>query len=147
MWYFLLFQFIAQIPHNLSLRKIQNNLPIIISGIMTPVSSLSSWLSLASSLPERESCIERYEITFVLFKYRYATSHCTCKTQGSSWSWSYGSWIYNYLCNQCLSPLTLWVRTPSVHGEVCLIQHYVIQFISELRQVGDFLLLSGFLRQ
>jgi len=20
-------------------------------------------------------------------------------------SWSYGSWIYNYLCNQCLSPL------------------------------------------
>ena len=21
-----------------------------------------------------------------------------------------GSWIYNYLCNQCLSPLTLWVR-------------------------------------
>jgi len=27
-----------------------------------------------------------------------------------SWSWSYGSWIYNYLCNQCLSPLVLWVR-------------------------------------
>jgi hypothetical protein len=25
-------------------------------------------------------------------------------------SWSYGNWIYNYLCNQCLSPLTLWVR-------------------------------------
>jgi hypothetical protein len=22
---------------------------------------------------------------------------------GPSWSWSYGSWIYNYLCNQCLS--------------------------------------------
>jgi len=29
---------------------------------------------------------------------------------GSSWSWSYGCWIYNYLCNKCLSPLTLWVR-------------------------------------
>jgi len=28
-----------------------------------------------------------------------------------SWSWSYGSWIYNYLCNQCLSPLMLWVQT------------------------------------
>ena len=25
-------------------------------------------------------------------------------------SWLYGKWIYNYLCNQCLSPLTLWVR-------------------------------------
>ena len=30
-------------------------------------------------------------------------------------SWSYGSWIYNYLCNQCLSPLT-WVRIPSRRG-------------------------------
>ena len=28
------------------------------------------------------------------------------------WSWSYGSWIYNYLCNQYLSPLRLWVRIP-----------------------------------
>jgi len=27
-------------------------------------------------------------------------------------SWSYGSWIYNYLCNRYLSPLALWVRTP-----------------------------------
>ena len=27
-----------------------------------------------------------------------------------SWSWSNGSWIYNYLCNQCLSLLKLWVR-------------------------------------
>jgi hypothetical protein len=27
-----------------------------------------------------------------------------------SWQWSYGSWIYNYLCNQYLSPLMLWVR-------------------------------------
>ena len=25
------------------------------------------------------------------------------------WPWLYGSWIYNYLCNQCLSPL-MWVR-------------------------------------
>ena len=29
---------------------------------------------------------------------------------GRRWSLSYGSWIYNYLCNQCLSPLTLWDR-------------------------------------
>ena len=28
----------------------------------------------------------------------------------------YGSWIYNYLCNQCLSPLTLWVRIPLRRG-------------------------------
>ena len=29
---------------------------------------------------------------------------------GPSWPWLYGSWIYNYLCNPCLSPLMLWVR-------------------------------------
>jgi len=29
--------------------------------------------------------------------------------EGQSWPWSYGSWIYNYLCNQCLSPLMLWL--------------------------------------
>jgi hypothetical protein len=31
------------------------------------------------------------------------------KTRGPSWLWSYGNWIYNYLCNQCLSPV-MWVR-------------------------------------
>ena len=31
---------------------------------------------------------------------------------GPSWSRSYGSWIYNYLSNQCLSPLMLWVWIP-----------------------------------
>jgi hypothetical protein len=30
--------------------------------------------------------------------------------KGPMWPWSYGSWIYNYVCNQCLSPLMLWVR-------------------------------------
>jgi len=29
-------------------------------------------------------------------------------------SWSYGSWIYNYLCNKCLSPLTLGVAIPLI---------------------------------
>jgi len=28
------------------------------------------------------------------------------------WSCSYGSWMYDYLCYQCISPLKLWVRTP-----------------------------------
>ena len=30
--------------------------------------------------------------------------------RGPLWLWSYGSWIDNYLCNQCLSPLMLRVR-------------------------------------
>ena len=29
-----------------------------------------------------------------------------------SWSSSYGSWIYNHLCNQSPSPPKLWIRTP-----------------------------------
>jgi hypothetical protein len=36
---------------------------------------------------------------------------------GPSWSWWYVSWIYNYLlCNQCLPPIKLWVRTRSWRG-------------------------------
>ena len=41
------------------------------------------------------------------------------------------------ICNQCLSSLTLWVQTRS--GEVYSIQHCVIKFVSDLRQVGGFL--------
>ena len=33
-----------------------------------------------------------------------------------SWSWSHGSWICTYLCNQCLSLLTLRVRIPLRRG-------------------------------
>jgi hypothetical protein len=33
-----------------------------------------------------------------------------------SWPWSHGNWINNYLCNQCLTPLKSWVRTPFMAG-------------------------------
>ena len=26
--------------------------------------------------------------------------------------WPHGSWIYNYICNQCIKPLKLWVWIP-----------------------------------
>jgi hypothetical protein len=39
------------------------------------------------------------------------------------------------------------VRSNPVHGEVYSIQHYVIQFISDLRQVGNFLWVFRYLRQ
>jgi hypothetical protein len=66
-------------------------------------------------------------LIFLLTKIRW---HCKMKTiivdiiinhanprppSEPSWSWSYGSWIYNYLCNQFLSPLIvlhMWVRKP-----------------------------------
>jgi hypothetical protein len=36
----------------------------------------------------------------------------TISLRGPSWSWSYGSWMYNYLCNQFISPITFWIRIP-----------------------------------
>jgi hypothetical protein len=39
---------------------------------------------------------------------------------------SYGSWIYNYICNQCLSPL-VWVKSQSWR----CVQHNVIKFVSD----------------
>ena len=59
------------------------------------------------------------------------------KILGPSWSWSYESWIYSCLYNQCLSPQTLWVK--SRPGEVYSMQHYVIKFVSVLQQVCGFL--------
>jgi hypothetical protein len=50
-----------------------------------------------------KKCIYVHVKTVVYFKLWY---------QVSLWSCSYDSWIYNYLCNQCLSPLTLWIRIP-----------------------------------
>ena len=42
----------------------------------------------------------------------------SCVKRGVVVSWLYGSWIYNYLCNQCLSVLvlTLWVWIPLRRG-------------------------------
>ena len=45
--------------------------------------------------------------------------------------WSHGSWICNYLCNQCLSLLMLWVQIPLRQG--------VMKFVCDLQQVGGFL--------
>ena len=47
--------------------------------------------------------------------------------RGLSWPWSYGSWIYNYLCNQCRSPLMLWLRISCD------------KFVGDLQQVGGLL--------
>ena len=54
-------------------------------------------------------CIKSYNTSLYYIQYSY--SHVTF--EGPSMSWSYCSWIYNYmyLCNQCLSRLTLWVRS------------------------------------
>jgi len=52
------------------------------------------------------SCLHHFNISITAF---FKTAFCLY-FRGPSWSWSYGSWIDNYLCNQCISSLTLWVR-------------------------------------
>ena len=47
--------------------------------------------------------------------------------EGPLWPWSYGSWIYNYSCNQFLSPLMLWVRI-SIRARCMLCVCYFIPF-------------------
>ena len=48
---------------------------------------------------------------------------------GPSWPWSYGSWIYNYLSNQCLSPLLLWVRI-SIRARCTTLCNKVCQWLA-----------------
>ena len=74
----------------------------------------------------RISCIIMWKITWIIilgikifhiyntFKNKLYTHEFYLQTMtelysGSILSWSYGSWIYNYICNQCLSSLKLWV--------------------------------------
>ena len=64
---------------------------------------------------------------FFVFHVFHSILQRTMIHMGPSWPWSYGSWIYSYLCNQCLSPLMLWVRisnrarytTQSIHDKIC----------------------------
>ena len=50
----------------------------------------------------------RFTINLSYNKYYF----CFLYIRGPPWSWSFDSCIYNFLCNQCLSQLKLWVRIP-----------------------------------
>ena len=66
------------------------------------------WLILIYKVPTKD----RSGSLFALHKKKQScvtTKYWPYKRE-PSWPWSYGSWIYNYLCSQCLSPLMLWVR-------------------------------------
>jgi hypothetical protein len=66
----------------------------------------------------------------------YVKLCCYTKNQkGHLLPWSYRSWIYNYLCNQCPSPLKLWVRIPLM--AMCTRYNlHVIKFVNDLWQVS-----------
>jgi hypothetical protein len=56
------------------------------------------------------------------FTYSFVTpsmmTMITYNLQAPSWSSSYVSFIDNYLCNQCISPQTMWVRITLMRGVV-----------------------------
>ena len=72
--------------------------------------------STRKSRPELDSDFHKFTNGWNLLL--YAHTKRDHKSYGSA-ARLYGSWIYNYLCNQGLSHL---------HGELYSIQHYVIQF-------------------
>ena len=60
-------------------------------------------------------CIIPISFLFLIYCSIYLSIYHTY-FKGQLWSWSYDSWIYNYLCSQCLSLLMLWVWIPLSHG-------------------------------
>jgi hypothetical protein len=77
----------------------------------------------------RETCCQAQNkcMTWLDISGGHKNDHIEVYT-GAIMSWLYGSWIYNYLCNRCLSPLTLWwgVLTSTLCDKVC--QWLVINF-------------------
>jgi hypothetical protein len=59
--------------------------------------------------------------------------------QGSSCSWLYGSWIYNYLVSMQSVPIITNMSSHPAHGEVYSVQHYLIKIFNDFWQVSGFL--------
>ena len=57
----------------------------------------------------------------------YEYSIASDRSEGLSWLWSYGSWIYNYLCNQCLSQ--------PKGAKMCQIQYFSLNWLWRVLQV------------
>ena len=91
----------------------------------------STFVSTKFRMVHSNLIIQLYTISFK-FTLSYTDSNWLSRP---SWPWSYGSWIYNYLCNQCLSPLMLCVRI-SIRARCTTLCDKVCQW-----------LFSGFLHQ
>ena len=100
------------------------------------------------------SCLSKDKHTFSFLWKEYHTSTrwglrynidphwCDCLPffliiQMTTRSWSYGSWIYNYLCTFCRSPLMLWLRM-SVRARCTTLSDKVCQWLAPGRWISPF---------
>ena len=61
----------------------------------------------------RPAACKLYHIVLMVVRHWFLYQKCSSlRSWGPSWSWPYGSWIYNYLYNQWLLLLMLWVWIP-----------------------------------
>jgi hypothetical protein len=65
----------------------------------------------------------------VISKFFIYESYLNILEISTSWLWSYGSWNFHYLSNQCLSPLMLWVRI-SIRARCTTLCDKVCQWLS-----------------
>jgi hypothetical protein len=62
-----------------------------------------------SNKKEKENNGDMIKIIIVI-TYMISLKQQCISNVGPSCPWTYDRWIYNYLCNECLSPLMVWVQ-------------------------------------
>ena len=71
-----------------------------------------------------------YQIFLSIGRWHWTYEWKVFNILSGSKSWSYGSWVYSYLCNQCILPLRLWVRAmPMARYTRYNIEQYMLKFV------------------
>jgi hypothetical protein len=85
----------------------------------------------------------RYDIAEICLKVALNTKNKSNHLyEGPSWSWSHGSWLYSYLCNQCLSSLMFWVQI-SIKARCTILCYKVFQWHATGRWISPGSLVSS----
>jgi hypothetical protein len=99
----------------------------IMTYILTVIIQIDDWFGLWCLTPLQQYFIYIVAVSVI------GGGHRETKSQfilGSSWSWSYDSWIYNYLCISAYHHYRC--EFEPCTGSMCSIQHYVTKFVSDL---------------
>ena len=124
------------------------NICTVVRGIL----KMYIWLCVDDNLLQKNECLNFSE--WLHIHWIYSSSIMDALQKGLSWSWPYGSWIYDYLFNQCISPLMLRVQIPlrgvcfvdtgGTDGYHCL-EVFALLILVELMTITVIIYLSTFL--